>query len=255
MSLSNSLVLSQQSTDFSRRDDAAAFRRYFMAVQSKESPKRVPIASESTRTLHLRSQGIGDDSTSVDDDGAVAQRAVGGELEGKRDTAFDGYLLDISELADDGCGLGDDEQNDWYDNLAFCDAPEVHTAPVLSPCTPFNNQASQSTSFKPSNKNEGIALEDVIRKRRKLEVPVRVERDWKQQVLRSIRSAALRDIGRLLVSKKAEFDSGNLQAWRARAIESTLHSMVVNGKRMMLASAVAAEAHRFSPKWGARLVR
>jgi hypothetical protein len=236
------------------RDDAVAFQKYFTTNQRKEDPKRVLIASESARTFHLKGQGIGGDSTSMDGGGAMAERAVEAEIEDKHDIPFDGYLSDISELADDGCGLGDDDQNDWYNDLAFRNTPELHTAAVPLLGTPSDDQQSQSTSFKLSDNGEMAALENPTCKRRKLDVPVQVEHERKQQVLRSIRTAALRDIGRLLVSKKAEFESGNLQARRTRAIKLTLHSMVANGKKMMFASAIAAEAHRFSPKWGARLV-
>ncbi|KAI0030465.1 hypothetical protein K488DRAFT_79611 [Vararia minispora EC-137] len=56
--------------------------------------------------------------------------------------------------------------------------------------------------------------------------------------------------------KKDEWSvSGTLHIRRAYAIESCLHILVVNKKGMMKASAIVAEAHQFSPSWGARLVR
>lgn len=73
------------------------------------------------------------------------------------------------------------------------------------------------------------------RKRRKLAVPARQARADAKAKTRDDRMLALKD--------------------RARAVESCLVMHLHNGRRLMDASSRAAESHKFSPKWGGRLVR
>ncbi|TFY50693.1 hypothetical protein EVG20_g11382 [Dentipellis fragilis] len=145
---------------------------------------------------------------------------------------FTGYLSDISE--DAFVDVQDEvSANDWYDT-------DLVDAPIASePESPTRVH----TTTPPS-------------KRRKLVVPARVQREWKQNITRQIRVNALRDIRRRLNSKK-EFDGGpnGLQSYRARAIQACLHMMVEKGMGMIAASQMAAAGNMLAEHWGGRQVR
>ncbi|KAJ3791586.1 hypothetical protein GGU11DRAFT_751474 [Lentinula aff. detonsa] len=69
--------------------------------------------------------------------------------------------------------------------------------------------------------------------------------------------SAFADITQHLKSAKSKPHAGSegLEARRARAIQSTLHSMVNNRSSFVYASCIAAEAAMFAKDWGSRLVR
>ncbi|KAA1476310.1 hypothetical protein DENSPDRAFT_784921, partial [Dentipellis sp. KUC8613] len=92
---------------------------------------------------------------------------------------------------------------------------------------------------------------------RKLDVSVLVSRQKKQADAAEKRRKALVDIQKVLASRREVFVSGKngLQSYRARAIQACLSMMTKNGRGMMEASWIAAEANGFSRNWGSRLVR
>jgi hypothetical protein len=93
-------------TDFSQRDEAAAFQRCFTMSQSNEGLNAIETASGCASSLHLRGQDTGGDNESRED--GNEERAVGARNEDNGKMPFNSYLSNISELANDGCGLGDD---------------------------------------------------------------------------------------------------------------------------------------------------
>ncbi|KAF7309324.1 hypothetical protein MIND_00302700 [Mycena indigotica] len=95
------------------------------------------------------------------------------------------------------------------------------------------------------------------RKRRKLDVPVRVARQKAREERLKQQTDALTAINKHITSKKTEFQAGqnSLQARRARCVQSCLHMMVKGHRRLMDASVRAAEANGFGPEWGSRLTR
>jgi predicted transcriptional regulator len=98
------------------------------------------------------------------------------------------------------------------------------------------------------------------KRRRVLKVPELPDRDGrrvKREARQKLLEQALKDIRWAIKSKRLEFQNGNngLQAYRAYAVQSHLAMIVENGRTATAASQIAAEAHGFSPKWGARLVR
>ncbi|KAJ3847597.1 hypothetical protein EV368DRAFT_87552 [Lentinula lateritia] len=70
-------------------------------------------------------------------------------------------------------------------------------------------------------------------------------------------TSALKDIEKLLASKKDSFVNGHdgLQATRARSIRSTLTMVVEKKKGLIDASHIAAEANNFSLNWGSHCIR
>ena len=94
-------------------------------------------------------------------------------------------------------------------------------------------------------------------KRRKLDVPYRVQHAKKHAVHISQFTAALKDIDKLIQSKKTKFISGpqGLQARRALVIRSHLQLVVKNKRFSIDASLRAAESHGFAAKWGGRNLR
>ncbi|KAI0315638.1 hypothetical protein OF83DRAFT_1173634 [Amylostereum chailletii] len=95
-------------------------------------------------------------------------------------------------------------------------------------------------------------------KHRRLEVPARQANALAQKEKANECVSTLSTIESLLRSLwKEVFVSGpaGLQAYRARTIQSCLHMMVHNGRRLVDASQQAAEAQGFAPMWGRRLVR
>ncbi|KAJ7271519.1 hypothetical protein C8J57DRAFT_1226108 [Mycena rebaudengoi] len=72
----------------------------------------------------------------------------------------------------------------------------------------------------------------------------------------SNRKHGLKDIEKLIASKRTKFDAGHnsLQAYRARAVQSLLQMGVNNKQKFIEASEMAAESQGFAAKWGGRLV-
>ncbi|KAJ3820387.1 hypothetical protein F5880DRAFT_1451657, partial [Lentinula raphanica] len=94
-------------------------------------------------------------------------------------------------------------------------------------------------------------------KRRKLDISARAARQEQFQKRQEDLECALKNIGKVIVSRRYEFQAGDhgLQARRARAIQSYLHMVVQNGRKRIDASQRAAESQQFAPSWGGRLVR
>ncbi|KAG0704004.1 hypothetical protein DFH29DRAFT_802522 [Suillus ampliporus] len=94
-------------------------------------------------------------------------------------------------------------------------------------------------------------------KRRKLDVPYRVERAEKRKQQLDDLAAALRDIEKVILSKKTQFAGGihGLQAKRAHTVQSHLALVVRNGQNFTDASQRAAESHGFASGWGGRQLR
>lgn len=94
-------------------------------------------------------------------------------------------------------------------------------------------------------------------KRRRHEVPVRVQRQQERARRKEELGKALDAIEKLIHSKACIFAAGanGLQAYRARAIQSYLTMVVKNGRKGIDASERAAESQGFAAKWGGRLVR
>lgn len=95
------------------------------------------------------------------------------------------------------------------------------------------------------------------RKRRKLDTPYRVQRERNRLARKRGLEESWMAISKLLQSKKTIFESGQLglQHRRANAIECLLRLVTKKGHTFTSASEVAAEAHQFSKKYGARQLR
>ncbi|KAJ3747056.1 hypothetical protein DFH05DRAFT_1377744, partial [Lentinula detonsa] len=95
------------------------------------------------------------------------------------------------------------------------------------------------------------------RKRRKLDVSVQKSRELARRTKCDALSMALKDIQKVIESKRIEFKAGEhgLQAYRARAIQSHLHMVVHNNRKWVDASERAAESQNFAAHWGGRMVR
>lgn len=95
------------------------------------------------------------------------------------------------------------------------------------------------------------------RKRQKLEVSYRAQRQQqREQNINNLKKAHI-DIEKLLASRKTKFVAGEngLQIRRTRAIECYLRLKIKNGRSTQKASECAAESQGFAPKWGGRQVR
>lgn len=230
-----------------------------------------------TRTRpHDTSVKDGDVNNSESPSRARAENAV--------DSIFDGYLSDdeiedLFPMADEA----DSDAEDWLDDDLAPGAPSVTvTSPPVDFIDPVLLAEDAAASFARDTpaaapQTSNIRAEDLegstpqrdrrrsvspsgsepARKRRRLEIPVRQARARKQAEVALQRRRALHDLQKLMISRKTQFESGEhgLQARRARAIESCLHMMVQDKEKMMVASRIAARAHRFAEEWGSRLVR
>lgn len=94
-------------------------------------------------------------------------------------------------------------------------------------------------------------------KRRKLEVPVLVQREKKQKERERILREAFADLNKVNKSTKTKFVGGanGLQARRARAMASHLQLVTKNDRTFTVAADIAAESHGFARKWGGRQLR
>lgn len=108
-----------------------------------------------------------------------------------------------------------------------------------------------------SEATQSSLSQSVQTKRRKLEIPARVQRARKQEEHQKELQAGLDAIHAVLHSKKAEFAAGvtGLQSYRVRAVQSHLLMLVKNGRHSIEASERAAESQGFASKWGGRNVR
>lgn len=150
---------------------------------------------------------------------------------------FNGYFSDQSEDAED-LGLDDAQADEWYDEET-----------VNVPCSELDNLTPESSS----GTGTGSAVQQ--RKQCRLVIPACVAQATASKAIRTARANALKDISQLLSLSRQQFMAGNngLQAYRARAVQLCLRSLVKNGKGVMAASRIAAEAHG-SRSTGARVL-
>ncbi|KAF9237261.1 hypothetical protein BU15DRAFT_48987 [Melanogaster broomeanus] len=146
---------------------------------------------------------------------------------------FTGYLSDASE---DGI---DDVDDTWGDTNSESDfqSPRVE---VEASCT----QSGRLPAVPPL-------------KRRKLDIPLRLQGERAREVRGKELREGLAAINKLVKSQKTEFVGGphGLQARRARTIQTHLELIAKNGRFTIDASERAAEAHGFAAGWGGRQVR
>jgi len=154
---------------------------------------------------------------------------------------FTGYCSDISENE----LLPEDEE---VENQAD-DECESQTSLATAIATSRSAHSESSSTFR--------VREPLPLKKRKLVVPIRVERKKVRDERQLQLTKALTDLEKLIKSKKELFHGGQagLQAYRARAIKSYLHMVVHNRRKGIEASEMAAESQGFAAKWGGRLVR
>ena len=95
------------------------------------------------------------------------------------------------------------------------------------------------------------------RKRQKRDIPVLKDRKTAHENKQKILQSALKDIEKLIQSRKTEFEGGSrgLQSYCAQAIESYFRLVVRKKYKGIPASEAAAEAFGFARKWGGRQVR
>ena len=95
------------------------------------------------------------------------------------------------------------------------------------------------------------------RKRQRREIPYRTERIAKRERRQQEFRDALKDLQKLMKSKKTCYVAGanGLQARRTAAMETHLRLVIKNGRTSIDASERAAESRGFAAKWGGRQVR
>ncbi|KAH9165903.1 hypothetical protein EDB89DRAFT_2076344 [Lactarius sanguifluus] len=144
---------------------------------------------------------------------------------------FDGYL---SDLEDDAFVLEEDDLDDWYD--------ERH--------------ATRESPAPTGAAHEPPVTEHSALKRRRLNVPLKEQREDGRRRAHEARTEALKDIKRVISSKKYTFEGGEngLQAYRARAIQACLHAMVDQKMGAIEASHAAAVGAMMAREWGGRQV-
>jgi len=148
-----------------------------------------------------------------------------------------GYLSDMSESE---LPTPDDE---WSD-LESDDTPE-----------PRHDTRTPASESHPNSSTNVIPPPQ--RKRQKLDVPAREQKKKRQEAHLQDLKQSLTDIERLIASKQTAFSAGHngLQAYRTRSIQTCLHMVVNNNRRLIDASERAAESQGFAEKWGGRMVR
>ncbi|KAF7336217.1 hypothetical protein MVEN_02169500 [Mycena venus] len=92
------------------------------------------------------------------------------------------------------------------------------------------------------------------KKRRKLDVPAREQIRLKKVKRQTDLRNALTAIEKMISLKRTQYQNP-LQAKRVRVIQSTLHLVVRNSRKLIDASAMAAETHGFAASWGSQLAR
>ena len=155
------------------------------------------------------------------------------------DDIFRGYLSDISD-----------------------DDADLEDADVRRPGTEHQEVVHENTHQRDDNPPVNAEFPFRIRappplKRQRHDIPVRVKRQKIKEEHYAKLVLALKDIEQLISSKREIFVTGHngLQAYRARAIQSYLHMVVINKRKGTAASEIAAESQGFSAKWGSRMVR
>jgi hypothetical protein len=154
------------------------------------------------------------------------------------DDIFRSYLSDIS---DDDADLKDEDVGTEHQEV-------VHKNTHQSDQTMDNPPVNEEFPFH-------IRAPPPL-KRQCHDIPVRVKRQKIKEEHHAKLVQALKDIEKLISSKREIFVAGHngLQAYRARAIQSYLHMVVINKRKCTAASEIAAESQGFSAKWGSRMV-
>ncbi|KAL1672218.1 hypothetical protein EV122DRAFT_255977 [Schizophyllum commune] len=235
-----------------RKGQSASFMRSYFAPRSPSPPPPPlsPPPPPSTDDPCDESNKIGD---------------MFGYLSDLEDTPSD---IELEEISDDD----QSDEEDWddvdIDNTPSIPSPSTSASLDSSgesrPGSPTSTaeQASPTSTEAPSGSRKRRQAVFRVRappprKRRKLVISARdARREQQEKRLKELKKA-LKDIRRLIRSKKDVFHAGSasLQAYRARAIESHLTMVLKNGRKHMEASEMAAEAHGFARNWGGRLVR
>ena len=196
------------------------------------------------------------------EDGGAAERDRGDgagqagqePLEGD-DLDLDGYLSDMTEGVEEALPKGTQQEQDvWYEEETL-PCPPVETG--TSAETSTNATPNGSNTGTPSTSSSACVPAQNLPLSKKRNVPARVIRQQARELAQEVREKALADMRKVLTSRKDVLVGGlnGLQAYRARAVQACLYMMTREGKGMMVASEVAAQANLFSGKWGARLVR
>ncbi|KII87813.1 hypothetical protein PLICRDRAFT_176579 [Plicaturopsis crispa FD-325 SS-3] len=170
--------------------------------------------------------------------------------ESEAEAIFTGYLSDVSEDDDEDMSGADTEGEDNEDELH----PEPENASPVDPVSTESNKRTASDVRAPAS----FRIRPAPRlKRRKLDTPARVARLRASEARATALAQGLSAIDKLIASKRDVFHAGrnSLQAYRARAIQSCLHMVVKNKRKLIDASERAAESQGFAQKWGGRLVR
>ncbi|PPR04808.1 hypothetical protein CVT24_007084 [Panaeolus cyanescens] len=165
-----------------------------------------------------------------------------------------GYLSDEESII----SVNSDVNSD-YDTLTTDTMNLSHPNPPNPlPPTPHSQASTAPTSMtlRPVPENYGVRPPPQKR-RRLLEIPARTAKVEARKKQLDDRMRALRDIDKLVLSKRDLFDTGKngLQARRARAVRACLHMVVKNHRNLIEASERAAETERFAASWGGRCVR
>lgn len=170
---------------------------------------------------------------------------------------FTGYISDVEEDEDDG-------GNPHPDGAGTRELEPSQPVAGSSSCAERNPEGTNNSNSLHGEREEVSESEGSFRvqkppgrKRRLLEVPVRIAKRKQKIEKRQELEKALIAIEKLIESKKNVFMAGrnSLQAYRARAIQSHLHMVIHNGRKHVEASERAAESQGFAIKWGGRLVR
>jgi hypothetical protein len=158
------------------------------------------------------------------------------------DKPFSAFEL-VDYPSDEEC----DEYEEYEDNEENEDSPSDGDTDNAAAMTRTISEGSEPTR----------SSADLRTKRRKLEIPVRVQRAQKKEERQKELQAGLDGIRAVLHSKKTDLAAGmtGLQSYRVRAVQSHLLMLVKNGHRSIEASERAAESQGFAPKWGGRNVR
>lgn len=126
----------------------------------------------------------------------------------------------------------------------------LNAGAVPNPFAPLSQTTMSATC------HTGALLPRVpLLKRKRLDVPFRVQRAEKKKRWTEELDTAWKSIVRLLASKKTKWESGGLQERRARAIECHLRLIMKNNRSFITASRISAEAHRFGMWSGSRSLR
>ncbi|KAI0717862.1 hypothetical protein C8T65DRAFT_694053 [Cerioporus squamosus] len=188
-----------------------------------------------------------------------------------------GYLSDLSEDAEDVLPDGSREDRDqWDDESTAChspdeplgctpassnrvnDPPPTQTPSTVKPTSTTSSPAGVGQKRPaPHEDSDAPCNGQQTGKRRQHDVPLHCARQLAAAAARTARQNALKDIKKVLASKRdlVVGGSNSLQVYRARAVQACLHIMEHEKSGMMEALVVAARANMFTAKWGAWLVR